>query len=51
MQLIELDEIPIGEMNYGTKGESTACIGIKICDFSKHDKGDGKVLLSMLISS
>lgn len=33
--IIELDEIPIGEMNYGTKGESTACIGIKICDFSK----------------
>lgn len=49
--IIELDEIPIGEMSYGVEGERTAGIGIKICDFSKHDKGYGKVLLSMLISS
>lgn len=49
--IIELDEIPIGEMSYGAEGEQTAGIGIKICDFSKHDKGYGKVLLSMLISS
>ena len=49
--IIELDEIPIGEMSYGVEGERTVGIGIKICDFSKHDKGYGKVLLSMLISS
>ena len=49
--IIELDEIPIGEMSYGVVGERTVGIGIKICDFSKHDKGYGKVLLSMLISS
>ena len=49
--IIELDEIPIGEMSYGVEEERTVGIGIKICDFSKHDKGYGKVLLSMLISS
>ena len=38
-------------MNYRNKGEATAEIGIKICDFSLHDKGLGKMLLSMLISS
>lgn len=48
--MIELNEIPIGEMSYSVEGEGTACIGIKICDFSKHDKGYGKVFLSMLIS-
>ena len=32
-------------------GQFTAEIGIKICDFSRHDKGLGKVLLSMLIAS
>ena len=49
--IIEVDHIPVGEMNYRNKGEATAEIGIKICDFSLHDKGLGKVLLSMLISS
>lgn len=48
--IIELENIPIGEMNYCTVNEGTAEIGVKICDFSKHDKGYGKVLLSMLIS-
>ena len=33
--MIELNEIPIGEMSYSVEGEGTACIGIKICDFSK----------------
>ena len=32
-------------------GNNTAEIGIKICDFSMQDKGLGKILLSMLISS
>lgn len=49
--IIELDNVPIGEMVYRNMGGNTAEIGVKICDFSKHDKGYGKILLSMLISS
>ena len=49
--IIELDKRPIGEMSYGKEGEDTVEIGIKICDFSEHDKGYGKILLSMLIFS
>lgn len=49
--IIELDNIPIGEMSYGNEGEKTVGIGIKICDFSKQDKGYGKILLSILISA
>lgn len=49
--IIESDDTPIGEMNYRNTGNNTAEIGIKICDFSMQDKGLGKILLSMLISS
>ncbi len=49
--IIELNDIPIGEMSYGVEGENTAGIGIKICNFSKQNKGHGKIILSMLISS
>lgn len=49
--IVELDKRPIGEMSYGKEEEDTVGIGIKICDFSEHDKGYGKILLSMLISS
>ena len=49
--IIEMDNMPIGEMNYRNKGSQTVEIGIKICDFSKQNKGMGKVLLSMLISA
>lgn len=49
--IIELDGTPIGEMSYSNIGNATAEIGIKICDFSKQEKGHGRVLLSMLISS
>lgn len=49
--IIEIDDIPVGEMNYRNKGNKTAEIGIKICDFSKQDKGMGTKLLSMLINS
>lgn len=49
--IIEVSQVPVGEMNYRNKGEGTAEIGIKICDFSLHDRGPGKILLSMLISS
>lgn len=49
--IIEVDQTPVGEMSYGNMGNDTAETGIKICDFSLHDKGIGKRLLSMLISS
>ena len=49
--IIEMDSVAIGEMNYRNKGNQTVEIGIKICDFSKQNKGTGKILLSMLISS
>jgi len=49
--VIELDGKPIGEMNYRTKGEKTAEIGIKICDPSKQDRGLGTMLLTMLINA
>lgn len=47
--MLELDHRPIGEMNYKRENEDTAAIGIKICDFSEHGKGYGKIFLSMLI--
>lgn len=49
--MIEVDNAPVGEMNYRNKGNRVAEIGIKICDFSKQEKGYGKVLISMLINS
>lgn len=49
--IIEADNIPIGEMNYKNKGNGIAEIGIKICAFSKQERGYGKQLLSMLISA
>lgn len=49
--IIEIDGIPAGEMNYTTLEDGVVEIGIKICDFSKQDKGYGKILLSMMINS
>ena len=49
--IIEYDKIPIGEMSYYNIGNDTTEIGIKICDFTKQNKGYGKILLSMLIHS
>lgn len=49
--MIEIDNVAVGEMNYRNIGNRTAEIGIKICDFSKQNKGFGKILLSMLIFS
>lgn len=49
--IIEIDNFAVGEMNYRNKGNGVAEIGIKICDFSKQNKGNGKILLSMLINS
>lgn len=49
--MIELDQVPIGEMSYRNKGNDVAEIGIKICDDSKQEKGLGTLLLKMLISA
>ncbi|MDR2590236.1 MAG: GNAT family N-acetyltransferase [Oscillospiraceae bacterium] len=48
--IIEVDKIPIGEMNYRNIGDNTAEIGIKICDFNRQEKGHGSHLLCMLIN-
>ncbi|MBQ8814179.1 MAG: GNAT family N-acetyltransferase [Lachnospiraceae bacterium] len=45
--IIEESGVPIGEMSYRTVCSKTAEIGIKICEFSKQEKGYGKILLSM----
>ena len=47
--VIELDGQLIGETNYRNVGDGCAEIGIKICDFSRQEKGLGRILLSMLI--
>ena len=47
--IIEIDDFPVGEMNYHNVGKGTASIGIKICDFSKQNRGAGTVFLKMLI--
>jgi len=49
--IIELNGSPIGEMSYSKEGNGIAGIGIKICDPTQQEKGYGKILLSMLISS
>ncbi len=49
--IIEMDEVPVGEMNYSNQGNNVAEIGIKICDFSRQEKGHGRKFLSMLINT
>lgn len=49
--IIEIDSIPVGEMNYRNKSNNVAEIGIKICDFEKQEKGFGTKFLKMLIGS
>lgn len=53
--IIELAHRPIGEMNYtrcpDQEGRKTAEIGIKICDLAELEKGYGRIVLSMMISS
>jgi len=49
--IIQVDSLPVGEMNYRNKGHRTAEIGIKICDFSMQEKGYGKRFLCMLIDA
>lgn len=48
--IIEQNNKPIGEMNYRNKGGGVAEIGIKICDFTNHEKGIGTTLLKMFIA-
>lgn len=47
--IMEENGIPIGEMCYRNKGGNIAEIGIKICDFSRQNRGLGKIFLSMLL--
>ena len=47
--IIELKEIPIGEMSYRITELKIAEISIKICNFSRRERGYGRILLSMLI--
>jgi RimJ/RimL family protein N-acetyltransferase/ubiquinone/menaquinone biosynthesis C-methylase UbiE len=49
--IIEHNGKPIGEMNYRNRGGNIAEIGIKICDFSKQEKGLGTTLLTMFINA
>ena len=49
--IIELNGKPIGEMNYRDKKDGIAEIGIKICDFSNHEKGMGTDLLRVFIDA
>ncbi len=47
--IIEYKGRPIGEMNYRNMGNSTAEIGIKICDAAFQEKGLGRMILSLFI--
>lgn len=49
--IIEYEKQPIGEMSYRDKGFKTVEIGIKICDFTKQNKGLGTIILKMFIRS
>jgi RimJ/RimL family protein N-acetyltransferase len=47
--ILEIDSLPVGEMNYRNRGNKVVEIGIKICDTAKQDKGFGRRFLRMLI--
>ena len=47
--IIEYDNIPIGEMKYRNIQDYKVEIGIKICNSSYHEKGLGRVILSLFI--
>ena len=47
--IIEYRGQSIGEMSYYNMGNHVAEIGIKICESSFHEKGLGRIILSMLI--
>jgi RimJ/RimL family protein N-acetyltransferase len=47
--ILEIDSVPVGEMNYRNKENNVVEIGIKICDFDRQGKGFGPLFLKMLI--
>ena len=47
--IIEENGTAIGEMNYRSKGNGVAEIGIKICDAAMQERGLGRIALSLLI--
>ncbi|MCL1829897.1 MAG: GNAT family N-acetyltransferase [Oscillospiraceae bacterium] len=49
--IIELSGKAIGEMNYVNKGDSTAQIGIKICEAEFQNRGYGTILLTLFIDA
>jgi len=49
VMIIEVNSKPIGEMNYRNLGDSTASIGIKICDMSMQEKAYGTKFVKMLV--
>ncbi len=49
--ILEVDGIAVGEASYRNLNNGAAEIGIKICDFSRQEKGHGTVFLKMLITS
>ncbi len=47
--ILEVNGNPVGEANYRTVADSTAEIGIKICDASYQNRGKGTRFLRLLI--
>lgn len=49
--ILEMDGIPVGEMNYRRTDDAEPVyeIGIKLCDETKQNRGDGRRYLTMLI--
>lgn len=49
--IINYKDTPIGEMSCGVVDDDVCEMGIKICDFSMHNKGLGKIALSLMIDA
>lgn len=49
--ILEIDDVPVGEMNFRILAGHCAEIGIKICNFNHHNQGFRSAFLTMLISS
>ena len=48
--IIEVNSVPVGEMSCRNKGDGVAEIGIKVCDVTKQERGNGTLFLKMLIT-
>lgn len=48
--ILEIDRVPVGEMNYRNKGGGTVEIGIKLCVIPLQNKGYGTRFLRLLIT-